>query len=220
MVCPEGRSSLACDGVALREHRQQRFAVLELGFGVVGAFDVRAEVTGELDGAARRLEHRGLAAGRGRGQTERDAPDAGVGHLRRDRALPDEVVEAALVGTAELTGDVVDGAHAVSRGADRLVSLLRVLDLAAVLTRLGGEVVVAVHALDLAAGGSHRLSRERGGVGTHVGDEAALVEPLCHVHRARRAEAEFATGLLLQRGSDERRLGSLRLRCASPPTRP
>ena len=94
-------------------------------------------------------------------EAEGDAADAGVGHLRRDGALPDEVVETALVAAAELARDVVDGAHGVARGADRLVRLLRVLHLAAVLAGLVGEVVVAVHAADLVAGRAHRLRRQR-----------------------------------------------------------
>ena len=142
-------------------------------------------------------------------EPERDhASDAGVGHLRRDRPLPDQVVEAPLVGAAELGGDVVGRAHAVPRRADRLVRLLRVLDLAPVGARLIGEVLVAVEPGDLAAGRGHRLLRQRGGVGAHVGDEPALVEPLRDVHGARRAEAELAARLLLEGRCDERRLGA------------
>ena len=44
------------------------------------------------------------------------------------------------------------------------------------------------------------------GVGTHVGDEAVLVQPLRHRHRHRGAHAELAAGLLLQRGGAERRV--------------
>ena len=148
---PDGRSSRHATAGALVERRQDRLAVLELGVGIVGALDVRAEVAGELDRAARGLEGRLLVGGRGCRQPERDPPDAGVGHLRRDGALPDEVVEATFVAATELAVDVVDGAHGVARRTDRLVRLLRVLHLAAVLTGLVGEVRLAVHRADLVA---------------------------------------------------------------------
>src|SRR5690606_20113949 len=55
----------------------------------------------------------------------------GIGHLRCDSALPDEVVELPVVaaqGALELAG----GAEGVAGGADRLVRLLGVLALARV----------------------------------------------------------------------------------------
>ncbi len=39
-------------GVAHFERRQRRLVVFELRLGIVGAFDVRAQVAGEGDGAA------------------------------------------------------------------------------------------------------------------------------------------------------------------------
>ena len=196
----------AVDAVVHLERRQDRFSILELRVGVVGALDVRAEVTGEFDRASRRLEHRFLTRGRRGGEPQRDAPDARVGHLRRDGALPHEVVEAALVGALEVVPEIVGGVHAVACGTDRLVRLLRVLHLAAVRARCIGQVVVAVHAADLRARGLHRLAGERRRVGAHVRDETALVEPLGDVHRARGAETELARCLLLERRRDERRL--------------
>ena len=110
----------------------KRLAVFELGLGVVGTFDVGAQVPGELDGAAARLERDLFARGRRGPEPQGDATDAGVGHLRRDGALPDEVVEAPLVVGAQLAADVVGGAHPFARRPDGLVRLLRVLHLAAV----------------------------------------------------------------------------------------
>ena len=60
---------------------------------------------------------------------------ARVGHLRGDRPLPDQVVERGLVAL-ELAPHLVGRAEAVAGGPDRLVRLLRVLDLAVVAARL------------------------------------------------------------------------------------
>ena len=92
--------------------------------------------------------------------------------------------------------------------------LLGVLGLGLVdLHRLGQGLVAEVPGDDLAQLGRGFL-RQRGGVGTHVGDQAdvalfadrhALVQPLRHAHGAAGGETELARGLLLQRGGGERR---------------
>ena len=78
-----------------------------------------------------------------RADADRDRLAARIGHLRGDGALPDEVVEGCLVAL-ELALHLLGGAEAVAGGADRLVGLLRVLDLAVVVARLGGDRVGAV----------------------------------------------------------------------------
>ncbi len=55
------------------------------------------------------------------------------------------------------------------------------------------------------AGGGQCLTRKVGGVGTHVGDIAALVQRLCDAHRGRCVPLQFAGRFLLQGGSDEGR---------------
>ena len=57
MLWPDGSSGAALRGVARLERGQDHLAVLELGVGVVGALDVRAQVAGELDDATGGLEH-------------------------------------------------------------------------------------------------------------------------------------------------------------------
>ncbi len=86
---------------------------------------------------------------------------------------------------------------------------LGVLDLAPVLARLVGEVLVAVPGRDLVAGPVDRLIGEEGGVGSHVGDVAVLVKALGDGHGAGRGEAELAGRLLLEGGGGERGLGPL-----------
>ena len=49
---PDARDLAALDCVALGERREDRLAVFELGVGVVGTLYIRAQVAGELDGAA------------------------------------------------------------------------------------------------------------------------------------------------------------------------
>ena len=106
----------------------------------------------------------------------------------------------------ELGRHLLRGAHG-RRGPDGLVGLLRVLHLRRVLAGRGRQEAVAVGA---GHRGPHRgegLLREGHGVGPHVGDEAALVEPLGQAHHLLRGEPQLAAALLLQRGRHERRLG-------------
>ena len=148
-------------------------------------------------------------ARRRRGEPDRHLAAARVDHLARDRADPDQLVEALLVGV-ELGAHRVGRADAVAGGADRLVRFLRVLHLAAVRARLGGQVLVAVLLADRGARRGDRLLRQVRAVGSHVGDVAALVEPLRDRHRARRREAQLAARLLLQRRRRERRAWAVR----------
>ena len=128
----------------------------------------------------------------------------GVGHLRGDGALPDQLVEAELVA-GELLGHLGRGAEGVTGGTDGLVGLLRVGCLAAVDARGRGDVFRAVQLGGLAPRGRDGLVAQRGGVRTHIGDVAVFVQPLGHLHGALRGEAQLAAGLLLQRRGGERR---------------
>jgi len=78
----------AVDALTFVEERQERFAVLQLGVGVVGAFDVGAQVSRELDGAARRLEQHGFTRRRRRREAYRHPPDPGVGRVPWGPASP------------------------------------------------------------------------------------------------------------------------------------
>ena len=142
-------------------------------------------------------------AGGGRAQADLHAPAPGVGHLRRHRPLPDQLVEGPLVG-AQLPGHLVGRAEAVARGADGLVRLLGVLDLLLVAPGLGGDVVGPVQLGRLAPGGGDGRLRQVGAVGAHVGDVAVLVQALGRRHGALGGVAQLAPRLLLQGRGHER----------------
>jgi hypothetical protein len=129
--------------------------ILELGFGIVRAFDIRTQEPGERDHLAARCEL-GVLVIRLRPEPHLDTLPGRVRHLRRDRSLPDQLVELRLV-TMKLAGDVLRQSERLTCRADRLVGFLRVLDLALVLTRLVGDVVLAVHLDSLRARGLQRL---------------------------------------------------------------
>ncbi len=98
------------------------------------------------------------------------------------------------------------GGEGVAGGPDGLVGLLRVLHLAGVLARRRVHVLVAVELTGLVARGVDGRLRQRGRVGTHIGDVAVFVEPLRNAHRALGGEPQLAAGLLLQRRGHERRI--------------
>jgi hypothetical protein len=143
-------------------------------------------------------------------EPDRGGRTARVGHLGGDGALPDELVEAELVG-AQLARHLRGRAEGVAGGPDRLVRLLRVLGLRRVQPRPLRHELGAVELRGLPAGSAQRLLRQVHGVGTHVGDVAVLVQPLRHPHRLARREAQLAAGLLLQGRRRERGRGLARV---------
>ena len=216
----------AGQALALGDGGQDALAVVEVGLGVVRPLDVDPQVPGERDGPTRRRPLGGdrpgavHADGGGLGQrgalqrgdrhrrldADRHRVAAGVGHLRGERPLPDELVEPQ-VGASQLAAELLGGAPALAGGTDGLVGLLGVLDLLAVRPGCVGQEVVAVQLPHLAPGGGDRLLRQRGGVGPHVGDVAPLVEALRGPHDLAGGHRQLPPALLLERGGDERRLG-------------
>ena len=188
-----------------REGRQ--LAAVDIVLGIVGPLflglhAVEREEAGEgdhrTDGAQRDVAARGEDRDVGGG-----ALDFGRAHLAGQRALPDQLIEpvpvrvaAQGIGLAEHVG-----------GADGLVGLLRVLGLGLVDAGLLGDVLRAEFLDDGAAGLLDRLGRHLHAVGTHVGDDAVLVEPLRDLHGAAGREAEARRGVLLQARGGERRIG-------------
>ncbi len=203
---PRGLDALHRHPVPLGQIGQQGLAVLEGGVGIVGALHVDPQVPGEGDGAPAGRHLGPLAAGRRRHQPHRDRPAGGVGHLRRQGALPDQLVQPQ-VGAGQLTGQLLRGAERLPRGADGLVGLLRVLGLAPVRAGLVRDEAIAVQLADLGPGRRHRLAGERDRIGPHVGDVAPLVEPLSDAHHLLGAHAQLPPALLLERGRDEGGLG-------------
>src|SRR4029077_6698736 len=102
-----------------------------------GALDVRAQEAGKRDRLAGGGELSVAPAGRDRAESHLHALAARVGHLRRDRALPDQVVQAELV-PAQLVAHVVRRAERVAGGAYGFMRFLRVLHTARVRPRLIG----------------------------------------------------------------------------------
>ena len=96
--------------------------------------------------------------------------------------------------------------------------LLRVLDLPGVRTRLLRQVVGAVQLRDLRPCRGDRGVGEGRGVGTHVGDEAVLVQLLRDLHGGLGSEAQLAARLLLEGRRTERgvRGATVRLRLDGP----
>ena len=149
-----------------------------------------------------------------RADLHRDRLAAGVGHLRGDGALPDQFVERVLVAV-ELALHLAERAEAVAGGTDRLVRLLRVLDLPVVVARRVGNRLGAVELARLVARRGDRRLRQRRRVGAHVGDVAVLVQALGDAHRVLRREAQLAARLLLERrGHERRRPGGACTACA------
>src|SRR5688572_112412 len=202
------------DAIAHLRLRQDRFLFLELRRRIVAAFDVGAAEAGEFDRLAARVQDRRFATGRVGRDLHAGAEHARVHHLRRHRALPDQLVDAQLVG--------IEDAFELARrqpevgGTDRFVRFLRVLDARLVAARRA-VVFGAEHLLDDAGRLVQRLVRQRRRVGPVIGDETthrvpavdALKQSLRDLHRALGGEAELAARLLRQRRGRERRRGTL-----------
>ena len=185
----------------LAVHDQRQPGVL---VAVAVELDVVAALEIDLEEAVEGHDLAGGAQGHGAvgaGDIDRGALEARGFHLAGDRALPDQVVEPALVGLEP--GELVRRLGHVGR-ADALVGFLGVLGLVLVHARRGRHVGVAVAGADHVAGGHHRLGRHVDAVGAHVGDVAGLVEPLGRRHGLARAHAELAARLLLQGRGHER----------------
>ena len=190
---------------------KDHLAIFELGFRIVGTFDVGAKKAREGDRLARRDELAVATVGRRRSEADLDRHSPRIVHLRGDRAHPDQLIEPQFVDV-ELAGERCRCAERLARRADRLMGLLRVLDLLRVGARGVGQVVLAVELEHLRPGGGESCLRERRGVRPHVGDVAVLVQPLGDAHRALRRVAELAAGFLLERRGHERRVGRTAVR--------
>ena len=125
-----------------------------------------------------------------------------VGHLRGDRALPDQVVQGELL-LGQGARDFAGRAEVVAGGADRLVRLLRALRRGAIQARGVGHGLGTIKLGGLLAGGVDCLAGQGRGVGTHVGDVTGLVEGLGGAHRRGRVPVQFARRLLLEGGRRE-----------------
>ncbi len=113
--------------VTLRERRQHGFVLGALRVLChVLTFDVRTQEAVEQHGASARNELDFASVLRRDVERGRDALHARIDHLARDRALPDEFVQARLIA-ADLALDIFRRAEHLAGRADGLVRLLRVL---------------------------------------------------------------------------------------------
>ena len=108
------------DGVADGERRQQRLALVAVGVALVAGLDVHLAVAGERDRRAGRRANSAVGAVGGGGPE----PDAhrgagGVGHLRGQRALPDQPVQRQLLAVQLAVHLVAASAAASSGGSPR-----------------------------------------------------------------------------------------------------
>ena len=116
--------------------------------------------------------------------------ELGVGHLRCDGALPDEVVEFLLLGRSR------DGVVADISRTNSLVGLLSALACRAVVPQL--EVLLTDALLDLLADGSQSQFAQVDRVGTHIGNQTFFIEPLGQPHGLLDRKAKLTGSLLLE----------------------
>ena len=162
-------------GITHRQSGQEHFLALKGRIGVITALDVGAKEAGEIDPLAA-----GSEAGLSRAEIDRQHGQPCFRHLAGDGAFPDEVIDRQITA---LQPGVPRGAEALAGGADRFMSLLGIACLGAELTRPLAQILLAVKALHTAAGGADRLIGKVNRVGSHVGDETALVKALGAAHR-------------------------------------
>ena len=96
------------------------------------------------------------------------------------------------------------------RGANTLVSFLRIFGFVLINAGFSGDVFCAIFAFDKGARGGYGLGGHVYAVGPHIGDVARLIKPLGGGHGLLGAKAELAAGFLLQGGGHKRRGGVAR----------
>ncbi len=192
-----GRDAFLVGHFALHDLRQAAFVFVF----VVAAFFVNLQKAIEQhDLPGRAQAHLTICAG----DINRGAFHAGGGHLAGDGALPDQIIQAALV---HLGGAQLFGSEPHVGGADTFMRFLRVLGLVFVHARAVRQIGGPEAALDFIARSHHRLGCHVDAIGPHIGDVPRLVQTLCGVHALLGPHAELAAGLLLQRRCHEGRIG-------------
>ena len=135
-------------------------------------------------------------------------------HLAGNRALPDQVVQLALIRLGKFQR--VRRRRHLGR-PDTFMRFLRVLGLVLVDARAVGHIGRAKLPLDLVPRRSHRFRRHVDAVGPHIGDVARLIQTLCRRHAGLGPHAVFAARLLLQGRGHEGRIGVARRRLSFDP---
>jgi len=90
-------------------------------------------------------------------------------HLAGNGALPDQLVQPQLI-LIQIARDLFRAAAHIG-GADTFVGFLGILCLAAILTRAGWQIVIAIDIADHAARRADGFARHNRAVGAHIGDQ-------------------------------------------------
>ena len=125
-------------------------------------------------------------------------------HLAGNRALPDQLIQPALIAVGQAQRCRIGGHDS---GPDAFMRFLRVLGLVLVDPGRRGHVFLAEPRFDFGPGFLHGFGRHVDAVGPHVGDMPGLIKALRGGHRLLGTHAELAAGLLLQGRGHERRGG-------------
>ena len=177
----------------------QTLAIL-IALAVIAAFLIDFEKPVEQNNLTRGAQHDLLII---RADLDGGALHAGGLHLAGDGALPDQIIELALIFLGQ--ADVI-GRFGHFRGADTFMRFLCVFGFVFVHARRGGHIVGPVARLDCVACIMDRFGGHIDAIGSHICDMPRLIETLRCTHGLPRAHAEFAAGLLLQgRGHEGRR---------------
>ena len=188
-------------GVADGE-RRQFLAVLVVFIAIGGRLDaVERQKAREGHNRADGAKHDRLAGGIDR-DVRRRALDLGRTGLRGEGAAPDEAVKLLHVRIA----DGVGMAEHVGR-PDGFVRFLGVLGLGLVDARRRRQVGGAELLLDGGAGRGDGFRGHLHAIGSHIGDDAFLVEALGDLHSPVGRHAQPRRGILLQARGGERRIG-------------
>ena len=202
-----GLDQLRVERVTLAQRRQDPLFFGHIALGFVGALHVGRKKPSKLmtlPKAEKVAWPCSPAGATNHGGARADC----VLHLAGQSVLPDEVVKAEFVA-AQLALQFPGGAEGVPAGRMASWASWMPLALGGVVRGASGTHPPAVEIGGLGTGGIDRLGGQLSRIGTHVGDVAVLVQRLGHVHGVLHAEAELASGLLLETRGDERRLRAL-----------
>ena len=123
----------------------------------------------------------------------------GRGHLARQRALEDQLVQPGMIATRRPLTTKIGRANG-------FVRFLRILGLGLINAGLIGHIASIIAIRDGLARGTNGRSIHLHAIGPHIGNCAIFVQRLRQPHRVRRRKAKLTCGFLLQgRGGERRR---------------
>ena len=190
---------------------QDRFFVAQSGTGVVATLHIGPQESRLVPDRAGGLENQFAIVLHFTAHPQGHATPNGIAHLTGKRTLPNQLIQSGFIA-AQLALDQFRKGRRVASGTDCLVSLLRVLNLALVRAGLVRQKLRAEGLGDARPGLFDGQVAQGHRVGTHVSDEAVLVQLLSGAHGALGVKAKLAAALLLQGRGDKGRGGFTRHR--------